>query len=517
MSMSSGGVSVTLQMFLTQYRNAIADARAEWKKLKGDIEGNPINLGGSGGGNRITGGNSGGAVTDAPGPNFTGTGNGQYAMKNPFGGGATGGTNPSVPQAMTQAGGIQAAQQQAATYAAVGGAAFTMPGVGQPTQPNNPGGGGGGGPHSQRPWYLARIAARGLVVLQVANAIGEALNNQETYRQAMRLAGMDSGDQSTAELNYQRGSSIYKLPFIGGAAWNIGNGTNGILGRPTEQSLSADAIFTQRQLAFQDAAGNLGIGTAAIRNSTASARYGPYSYSRQVVESQGRLAQSLYDLTSTGLDLNTKFSALNAPQRPTRFADFTDEERWKYTSGRSLAEAADLVYQDRLGAYKQQQLLQVSNPLSSREKALTAQANEEQRQAGLDAKDQILSTLTQAQLMHSQNSYQPRVGAAGATLATARNRFSRFQTLDPKASGYNLAVGQYEADRQVSIEELRGQQKDLSDYYYHGNTVNFNPGQSLEAFRDTRVEQPSAVMKAINYALTELFGSLAVKTKPNGQ
>ena len=513
-SLNAGGVTITLSAMLDKLRSDLRQAKSEYMQWKGDIEKNPPNIGTGGG--RVGGG--------ASSPNFQGTSNGDVTVRTPSG-------NPEADAARARQAQAQA-QQQAAVAAAQGGGSgggagggpnmspggagwtWANPGGASPSPGGGGGGGGGGRGGNPRLWYMARLAARSLVVTQIASAIGNEFENEENYKQALRLAGVDSAAQSQAVLGHSKGA-FNAIPLVGGLAWKLYNGVSGAFGL-SEQSINADLEMSQRESGFYSAIGESAYQTQQTRNRTRSIAYGPNQYGRAAFEANAARSNSRYATSAMTTDLYRRATATvsgdadDVSQLPSSARGWDTLLPFNFPARNQDVEN----YNASLEKQREEARRMAAAQNLARNKADDAELKQTLLEQGYDAAYQTAGVKNQADLLSAQNSYRPIAGQAKYIGDSLKNAFYRYNQGDRNSQDTNLLIAQAGLAQQT----LGSVQRDLNDQIYHGNTVNLSSSLSPMGFYDSRTENTSTAQDSIadtNKILSDILAALKEPPKAN--
>lgn len=403
------------------------------------------------------------------------------------------------------------------------------------------GGAGGAGLFSQgsRLRFL-RYTVGGVIVSTIASE----LNNQENWKAATRLAGMDQGAQAGAVMARARGA-FGAVPIIGGALYQLANGIIGASGGPSEQSINMQMDLTSRQTASQDfmfAAGQ-SAGIQRQRAGIAGARFSPGSYSflsANVAEQQRRQA-----FTQETNEQRGRLDTL--PMEEAGFfggiADYYGGSS-VYGQQRSNARNARNASIEKVNDQNKKdfQTQRDSQNLAAYRLHLADQG------ASLDERE--FGNREGAERVRSRglaNQYQPIRGAIqeigqlgqiavekmGRAMISATAEVERSQGVfygtKPGDPGYGAARTGYlqaiqnrdlvKSDYRNTIGGLQndagGIAREAYDNQMFGSTVGIHAGQSVRAYYDPRVESPATYMGPLVGVMQQLSNALGVKLNLN--
>lgn len=436
---SVGSISYTLTAKLDALRAAFAEAGRMNDDLRRKVQA-PMSIGG--------GGQSTGPQASAP-----------ISPQNPIPGGGSGG-NPPPPVQPT---------------------GFTPVGGG--------GGGGGGGGSGWRAAFGPRLAIRGTVAVLVASAIAEELNNAETYRQAIRMAGMDQGAQSRASAAFKKGA-FTGVPIVGGILYNAGQGIAGALGMDTDAAQETDMALADRSSAFQ---GSRLAAAAEARADRARARAaGAIGGAAGIVAAEAERSTIASGRVASNAKIfqDAEANSYGMGTRPTRFNSGTLSEGETLSQGQAR-------YDRELAIKKQALRDDVAKQERDAEKPAQAKIEAINRTSRFSALMTSAGTIQERE----ENQYRPARGFGNRQTAEARAELTLFEQSSRGLSDEDISGNRKELSATIMgrIESIETEKRRLVENVMLARPGRFNAqAQSVSAFIDPRIEDTGAALGGLN-------------------
>jgi hypothetical protein len=357
-----------------------------------------------------------------------------------------------------------------------------------------------------------------MVGVYAADAIANQFNATGTYRGAMTMGGNDFDYQAKAEIDLAK--SRLTLPLLGSVPYNIGNAAIGMLGGPTEQSISAEMELANREKTYtalgmqQNAAYvNRGMMLKAM-----GAGSDPMAKSWQI---RAKYQEMTTDYNARREAARLVMEGKLSNENITNYWDLKDEER-TYAASTPIFGAIPR----EAGESPRATVLRKANEARAAENALARDRFTkdwdrdkpqlklgEQLELAINAHEYSAETMSRGVGLEStrlRNQYRP-YAAQASELSGSANMWRdqvEFELEQMAKTGQTNSPefrNRFKIDAASQRENIVTAQRELRDRDLYGNTQAFDPfSQSTEAFYNPRIENMSDAQKSLEDAMREL-------------
>lgn len=375
-----------------------------------------------------------------------------------------------------------------------------------------------GGSGSKTPWYRSRLMLRGIIGVQVVDAIASELNNEENYKKAARLAGNDSGAQSSAVLARTRGA-YEAIPLVGGIAYNAMNGLRGLFGYDTEQSIETDNALAQQQLRYQDTASGLRLGATSTRLGAQALLAGNSSYGSSLRNQQSKIGRDAAYRASTAklyADAGFEDESGGGAQHYT-LSQYIGANIAVPGVGFSMAvhdlhadsQAETQANEAAIRNAGRRNLINAQlSPVLTANRAMDAAEEQDRKYTNLNTIDLQQNQLRQGDL---NAKYLYTAGSTSRTVGDYKSAITDAQRRGMDDSDRSILYNR----GALSVQDLQQQGRDVMDNYRYGSAQQFDPFvQSTYANMDRGSESIGDKIDTLNAGMAEL--TIAIKTLSNG-
>jgi|GEM_PF-3760986 len=364
---------------------------------------------------------------------------------------------------------------------------------------------------------VPHTALRSFAAVMVADGIAGEINNEENYKKAVRLAGLDQNKLGRAELQRYSGG-FDAIPFVGGLLKNITNaGLSLVAPKYAPAAIETDLELAQMQRQYQDEGYRFGMGTVRTGLAARATAASPIGFTRRAY---GILSGVLERRTS----LESEYSAAekNAGLESDPTEDDIEQARRKLHQPSIAGETSSRVMEEARGIMESRNLekRKVLNAKFKRRReandALQKSEEEDLSREGLYA-----TRTAQAEVVRSDLAarFKPVEGGASAAVAMAKAMVDRVKRPAPEGYDASKPRDQMTAEQRAHFDEqqimksnveaqvnqLRERQADVAQNFIWGRGQQYDPTvQSALAFTDRAVEGPQAQNDALQKAIEEL-------------
>jgi hypothetical protein len=362
-------------------------------------------------------------------------------------------------------------------------------------------------PTEKMPWYktkLSHLALRSFAATLVVESVADALNNEENYKKAIRLAGGDSGAQSEAVMGRMRGA-FQSVPLIGGMAYNLGNGLIGAFGGPSEQSIQTQNALTQQQVAFQNSDTGIRLGAISSRLGAQAMLAGNSLYGRSIQSRIGKIGRDA-GVRAMGDDLLSRAGVEGYAQD---WSDLSTSETgymsWIPFAGAFFRNGDVDNANDARVKRNDQRRAQVNNVLSAQRaanKAIDAAEEQERMFQYSFSRDLQRSQIT-------QGDYNTEGRTIGGIAARATLDYQA-HVADARRRGMNPEDRELlQNEGIITTQDLLAKQRDITEELRWGSGRQSNPFvESPLAYTDRSMETPAEKMEALTKAVLGLEATI---------